>query len=43
MGDIHRAYFNGHKGYVNIKTGRVRFESKVYPNIEMAIKYLRKK
>ena len=43
MGHIHKAFFNGHEGYYNTNTGRVRFESKVYPNIEMAIKYLRKK
>ena len=40
MGHIHRASFNGHKGYYNTKTGCVKFGSKVYPNIEAAIKYL---
>ena len=43
MGDIHKAYFDGHKGYYNTKTGRVRFGKCIYPNIEVAIKYLRKK
>jgi hypothetical protein len=43
MGNIHRAIFNGHKGYYNPKTGRVKFGSKVFPNIEEAIKFLLKK
>lgn len=43
MGEIHKAVFNGHRGYYNPKTGRVKFGSKVYPNIETAIKYLRNK
>ena len=43
MGEIHRAFFNGHKGYYNPMTGRVKFGSKVYPSIEVAVKYLREK
>jgi hypothetical protein len=43
MGEIHRAFFNGHEGYYNPKTGRVKFGSKVYPSIEVAVKYLREK
>lgn len=43
MGEIHRAFFNGHKGYYNSNTGRVKFGSKVYPSIEVAVKYLREK
>ena len=44
MGDIiHRASFGGHVGYYNTRTGKVRFGDKIYPNIEVAIKYLRKK
>ena len=41
--DIHRAVFNGHTGYYNPKTGRVRFGKCIYPSIAVAIKYLRKK
>jgi hypothetical protein len=41
--EIHGAVFNGHIGYYNPKTGRVRFGHKIYPSIEVAIKYLRKK
>jgi hypothetical protein len=40
MGDIHRAFFNGHMGYYNTKTGRVRFGKCVYPDISTAINYL---
>jgi len=41
--DIHRAVFNGHMGYYNPKTGRVRFGKCIYPSIEVAIKYLKSK
>jgi hypothetical protein len=40
MGHIHKAFFNGHEGYYNTKTGRVRFGKCVYPDISTAINYL---
>jgi len=40
MVDIHKCQYNGHKGWVSGKTGRVRFGDTVYPNILVAIKYL---
>ncbi len=43
MGDIHRASYNGHKGYYNPRTGRVKFGKCIYPSIEVAIKYLKAK
>lgn len=41
--DIHKAYFNGHVGYYNPNTGRVRFGKCIYSSIGVAIKYLGKK
>jgi len=41
MGDLHRAVYNGHIGYYNPKTGRVRFGKYVYSDIATAIKYLK--
>jgi hypothetical protein len=41
--DIHKAVFNGHTGYYNPRTGKVRFGQKIYPSIEVAIKYLKSK
>lgn len=43
MGNIHRAVFNGYTGYYNSATGRVKFNGKVFPSIEVAVKYLVKK
>lgn len=43
IGDVHRATFNGHEGYYNSRTGRVRFGKLIYPSIEVAIKFLKKK
>ena len=40
MGNIHKATFNGMKGYYNPKTGEVKFGRCVYSSIEVAIKYL---
>jgi hypothetical protein len=31
MVDIQRCYYNGHKGWVSAKTGRVRFGGKIFP------------
>ena len=42
MGYIHKAVFNGYTGYYNSSTGRVKFNDKVYPSIEVAVKYLTK-
>jgi len=42
MGEIHSAFFNGHKGYYNPNTGRVRFGKCVYSSIGAAVKYLSK-
>lgn len=39
--DIHRAVFNGHEGYFNAKTGRVKFQGKIFSNIVSAIKSLK--
>lgn len=39
--DIHRAVFNGHEGYVNLRTGRVKFQGIIFPNIATAIKSLK--
>ena len=38
---VHRAVFNGHEGYFNAKTGRVKFQGKIFPNIVSAIKSLK--
>jgi hypothetical protein len=43
MGHIHKALFNGHEGYYNTRTGRVKFGNKVFPCIEVAVKYLKNK
>ena len=43
MGELHKCIFNGHKGYYNPRTGRVRFGKCIYPNIASAIKYLKSK
>jgi hypothetical protein len=40
MPDIQRAYFNGHRGWLSAKTGRVRFGDKIFPSIIEAVKYL---
>lgn len=39
--DIHKAIFNGHEGYFNARTGRVKFQGKIFPNIATAIKSLK--
>jgi len=43
MVDIQRAYFNGHRGWMSAKTGRVRFGNTIYSNILEAIKHLSQK
>ena len=43
MGDLHRATYNGHEGYYNPRTGRVRFGKCIYSSIGAAIKYLKPK
>jgi hypothetical protein len=43
MYTFHRAFFNGHKGYYDPKSGSVKFGSQVFPSIEVAIKYLNNK
>ena len=43
MYTFHRAFFNGHKGYYDPKSGSVKFGSQVFPSIEVAIKYLSEK
>jgi hypothetical protein len=43
MGELHKAVYNGHVGYYNPRTGRVRFGKCIYPNIATAIKYLKTK
>jgi hypothetical protein len=43
MMEVHRAMFNGHAGYYNPRTGRVKFGKCIYPSIEVAIKYLKPK
>ena len=43
ISEVHRATFGGHEGYYNPRTGRVRFGKQVYPSIEVAVKYLKKK
>jgi len=43
MVDIQRAYFNGHRGWVSAKTGRVRFGNTIYPNILVAVQHLSQK
>ena len=43
MYTFHRAFFNGHKGYYDPKSGSVKFGSQVFPSIEVAIKYLNEK
>ena len=43
MNTFHRAFFDGHKGYYDPKTGSVKFGSQVFPSIEVAIKYLNNK
>jgi len=40
MGDIHRAVLNGHVGYYNPNTGRVKFGRCIYSSIAVAVKYL---
>ena len=40
MGDIHKAFFNGHEGYYNPNTGEVKFGRCVYSSIAVAVKYL---
>jgi hypothetical protein len=42
MGYIHKAVLNGYTGYYNSSTGRVKFNDRVYPSIEVAVKYLAK-
>jgi len=42
MVDIQRCYYNGHRGWVSAKSGRVRFGKMIFPNILVAIKYLKK-
>lgn len=39
MVDIQRCYYNGHKGWVSAKSGRVRFGNKIFPSILEAVKY----
>ena len=41
--DIHKATFNGHNGWYNPKTGRVKFNNRIFPCIEVAVKYLKNK
>jgi hypothetical protein len=43
MVDLQRCYYNGHKGWMSPKTGRVRFGKKIYKSILEAIKDLRQK
>jgi len=43
IGEVHRATFGSHEGYYNPRTGRVRFGKQIYPSIEVAVKYLKKK
>jgi hypothetical protein len=43
MTELHRAVFNGHVGYYNPRTGRVRFGKCIYSSIGAAIKYLKPK
>lgn len=41
--EIHKAIFDGHTGYYNPKTGRVKFQGRIFPNIGTAVKYLKSK
>jgi len=43
MNEVHRAVYDGHVGYYNPMTGRVRFGKCIYSSIGAAIKYLGKK
>jgi hypothetical protein len=43
MVDIQRCYYDGHKGWVSAKSGRVKFGNIIYPNILVAINHLRHK
>jgi len=43
MGDIHRAVLNGHVGYYNPRTGRVKFGKCIYSSIGAAVNYLSEK
>ena len=43
MSELHKAVFKGHAGFYNPRTGRVRFGQCIYPNISVAIKYLKNK
>ena len=38
---VHRAVFNGHEGYLNPRTGRVKFQGIIFPDIATAIKILK--
>ncbi len=43
MGELHKATFNGHVGYYNPRTGRVKFGKCIYSSIGAAINYLGEK
>ncbi len=43
MGELHKATFNGHVGYYNPNTGRVKLGNRLFPDIKTAVKYLRKR
>ena len=43
MKEFHKAIYNGHVGYYNTRTGRVRFGKCIYSSMTVAIKYLGKK
>lgn len=43
MDDSHKAFFSGYEGYYNPNTGRVKLGNRIFPDINTAVKYLRKK
>ena len=43
MSEVHKAVFNGHEGYYNPNTGRVKLDNRLFPDIKTAVKYLGKR